>query len=88
MTVRTPGHSSESIAVRFRREIERAEAEGASRNDMVLRLTLNDADRLRRDRAVPIPDISYAGGTMRYLGVLVETGGVPQSSLELPTPAA
>jgi hypothetical protein len=84
MTVRAPSLSSETIAVRFRREIERAEAEGTSRADMVLHLTLNDADRLRRDRAVPIPDISYAGGPMRYLGVLVESGGVAHSVLEIP----
>lgn len=74
--------SRETVAVRFRREIEAAEAEGASRPDMVVRLTLNDSIRLRRDADLEVSDISYAGGVMRYLGVLVEAGGVPESHLQ------
>jgi hypothetical protein len=48
---------------------------------MTLRLTLNDVTQLRRDRSLALADISYAGGVMRYLGVRVEQGGVPQSVL-------
>jgi hypothetical protein len=68
-------------AVHFRAEIEKAEAEGVARADMTLRLTLNDVNQLRRDRTLPVADISFAGGEMRYLGVKVEQGGVPESVL-------
>jgi hypothetical protein len=68
-------------AVHFRAEIEKAAAEGVAPEDMTLRLTLNDVNQLRRDGSLPICDISYAGGVMRYLGVKVEQGGVPESVL-------
>jgi hypothetical protein len=71
----------ESVAARFRREIEEAEAGGVDRSDMTLRLTLGDTNTLRRDRDLPIADISFVGGVMRYLGVAIDQGGVPQSSL-------
>jgi hypothetical protein len=70
-----------SVADRFRREIEEAEAAGADRADMKLKLTLGDTNTLRRDRDLPLADISFAGGVMRYLGVAIDSGGVPQSSL-------
>jgi len=69
------------VAVRFRREIEHAEAGGAARADMTLRLTLGDVSKLQRDRNLPVTDISFAGGMMRYLGVAIEQGGVAESSL-------
>ena len=65
----------------FRKAIEQAEADGASRSDMVLRLTLRDAADLKRDRSVPVEDISFADGVMRYIGVRVAPGGVPVSVL-------
>jgi hypothetical protein len=68
-------------AIHFRAEIEKAEAEGVAREDMTLRLTLNDVNQLRRDGSLPVADISFAGGVMRYLGVKVEQGGVGQSVL-------
>lgn len=68
-------------AVHFRTEIEKAEAEGVAREDMTLRLTLNDVNQLRRDNNLPVADISYAGGVMRYLGVKIEQGGVAESML-------
>ena len=49
---------------------------------MVLRLTLNDATALRRDRTLAVSDLSFTGGVMRYLGVKVEQGGVPESTLD------
>ena len=67
----------------FRTQIETAEAAGARRDDMTLRLTLNDVTALKRDRALPVTDISFAGGVMRYLGVRVEQGGVPESVLDV-----
>lgn len=70
-----------TAAIHFRGEIEKAEAEGVAREQMTLRLTLNDVNQLRRDGSLPIADISYADGVMRYLGVKVEQGGVPESVL-------
>jgi hypothetical protein len=71
-----------SAALHFRAEIEKAEAAGAQRDDMSLHLTLSDVDALKRDRTLPITDISFAGGTMRYLGVKVVQGGVSASILQ------
>jgi hypothetical protein len=73
--------SRAAVAARFRAEILKAEAEGVAREDMTLRLTLRDASQLRRDATLPVADISYAGGVMRYLGVKVEPGGVAESEL-------
>jgi hypothetical protein len=67
----------------FRAEIERAVADGRRRDDMRLRLTLGDATALRRDRELPLADLSFAGGEMRFLGVRVQSGGVEKSVLEL-----
>ena len=66
----------------FRSQIEAAEAEGVDKDDMTLRLTLRDATALKRDRDLPLADISFTGGVMRYLGVKVEQGGVPESVLD------
>jgi hypothetical protein len=65
----------------FRNEIEKAEAAGAVRADMILRLTLSDVSRLRRDRNIAVTDISYVDGVMRFLGVRVDEGGVTTSVL-------
>lgn len=67
---------------RFRAEIQAALAEGVGAEDMLLRLTLRDAHLLVRDPEVPLADISYAEGVMRFLGVRVEKGGVPASTLD------
>lgn len=68
----------------FRKEIEKAEAEGVSRDDMVLKFTLNDANHLKRDGSLPVADISFADGVMRYLGVRIEEGAVTKSVLQRP----
>lgn len=68
--------------VRFRPQIAAALAEGSTTDDLILRLTLNDASRLSRDRDIPVADISFTDGVMRYLGVRVEKGGVPESILD------
>jgi hypothetical protein len=67
---------------RFRTQIETALLGGAAPNDLILRLTLRDATLLVRDPATPVADISFAGGVMRFLGVLVEKGGVSESVLD------
>lgn len=73
-----------SAASYFRGEIEKAEAAGVSREAMTLHLTLSDVNQLRRDPGIPVADISFADGTMRYLGVKIEQGGVEVSVLRLP----
>jgi len=74
-----PGDSPDK---RFRGQIEAAVAEGVAREDMTLKLTLRDASRLTRDPKTPVADISFADGTMRFLGVRIEQGGVAESVLE------
>ncbi|MBX3483986.1 hypothetical protein [Phenylobacterium sp.] len=66
----------------FRAQIEAAEAEGVAREHMTLRLTMADVANLKRDRELPVTDISFADGVMRYLGVKVEQGGVAESVLD------
>lgn len=66
---------------RFRKEIAAAVAGGAELDGVTLRLTLQDASRLARDRAIPVADIRFADGVMWFLGVRVESGGVPASEL-------
>lgn len=68
--------------VRFRPQIEAAVAEGVAADDMILRLTLRDVTLLSRDPGIAVSDISYAGGEMRFLGVRVEKGGIPESRLD------
>jgi hypothetical protein len=70
-----------SAALHFRAEIEKAEAAGVPREDMSLHLTLGDVNQLKRDRSLPVTDISFADGTMRYLGVKIVQGGVSVSVL-------
>lgn len=65
----------------FRDQIAKAEAEGVLREDMTLHLTLSDVSHLKRDRSLSLTDISFVGGTMRYLGVKVVEGGVTESAL-------
>lgn len=73
-----------SVAARFRAEIERALEQGLSLDELALHLTLGDVEQLKRDRGVPVADISFAGGTMTYLGVKVSKGDVPLSVLRHP----
>jgi hypothetical protein len=87
MTKATPPPASvrrPPAASHFRGEIERAEAGGVSRDAMTLHLTLADVSQLRRDRSLPVEDISFAGGVMRYLGVAIVQGGVAESALTYP----
>lgn len=78
---RTPRRGSAAEVART--AIERAEQDGADRGEMILRLTLRDASELKRDPKLATADISFGAGGMRYLGVLVEQGGVTVSRLDL-----
>lgn len=71
-----------SPAILFGGEIEAAIASGAPPEGLTLRLTLGDGHKLRRDASVPLESISYVGGAMHFLGVLVVEGGVTASVLE------
>ena len=74
-----------AASIYFRGEIEKAEAAGVAREDMVLRLTLGDVAQIKRDRDLAVTDISFAEGEMRFLGVAVVQGGVGESALTHPT---
>lgn len=78
----SPSTKSEAPGRRFGAQIEAALAAGASAETLTLRLTLRDASLLTRDPSIPLADISYVGGVMRFLGVLVEKGGVTDSVLD------
>ena len=77
----SPKARLQDAATYFRSEIEKAEAAGAVREDMLLRLTLSDVSRLRRDRSLAVTDISFIDGVMRFLGVKVDEGNVSASVL-------
>ncbi len=64
--------------------IDRAEAEGIARPDMLLRLTFRDASLIKRSPSVGVDEVSFADGHMRFLGVKIVVGPVALSSLEAP----
>lgn len=84
MSTPNPNTRREATAIHLRGEIEKAEAQGVSREDMTLQLTLNDVNHLKRDRSLPVADISFVDGVMRFLGVKVLPGGVAASVLSHP----
>ncbi len=71
-----------TVAFRFRAEIQQAASQGVSLDQMALHLTLGDAELLKRDRAVPVADISFADGVMTYLGVKILKGDVSVLNLQ------
>ncbi len=66
---------------RFRSEIEKATADGAVISALMLKLTLSDAAKLRRDPSIETEAISFSAGQMRYLGVRVVEGDITTSTL-------
>jgi hypothetical protein len=70
-----------AAAIHFRNEIEKAEAAGSARADMLLKLTLSDVSQIKRDRSLALTDLNFADDTMRFLGVKCEQGGVSESVL-------
>jgi hypothetical protein len=79
---KAPAPPARASAETFRKAIEAAKAEGHAPEDLTLHLTHGDAHKLKRDPKVPVADISFAGGVMRFLGVQVVEGGVAASVLE------
>ena len=53
---------------RFRSEIEKATADGAVISALMLKLTLSDAAKLRRDPSIETEAISFSDGQMRLSG--------------------
>ena len=68
-------------AQKFRAAIEQALQDGVDTDALLLRLTLGDFSRLKRDREISTDSISFVGGEMRYLGVKVVAGEVQTSAL-------
>ena len=66
---------------KFRAAIEQARLDGIDPSALVLRLTLGDVSRLKRDRDIAADEISFAGDEMRYLGVKVVGGDIETSAL-------
>jgi hypothetical protein len=77
-----PSRRRGSAAEEARMAIEQADEDGVKRDAMTLRMTLRDVSELKRDPKVPMADISYGPDGMRYLGVVVDQGGVTQSTLD------
>ena len=77
-----PARRRGTAAEEARLAIEQADADGVKRAAMTLRMTLRDVSELKRDPKVPMADISYGEGGMRYLGVAVDQGGVTSSTLD------
>lgn len=73
--------ASEAPAKRFGREIAAAQRAGTDPSELTLRLTLMDASKIKRDREVPLEDISFSPEGMRFMGVRVVEGGVKSSDL-------
>ncbi len=71
-------------AQQFRAAISSAQTNGADVSAMLLHLTLRDEAKLRRDRSVPLDDITFSDGEMRFLGVKVVIG---ETSALVVTPA-
>lgn len=86
MSPKTPkpmqGRTRRPRVTDFREAIALAEQEGVAKEDMVLRLTLQDTAELKRDRTVALEDIAFRDGEMRFLGVKVTPGGVTVSTLD------
>jgi hypothetical protein len=78
-----PMRKKGKVAIHFREAIGRAVEDGADLADMTLRLTLSDFSELKRDNDVPLEDISFRNGEMRFLGVKVTGGGVEASRLDV-----
>jgi hypothetical protein len=82
-TVQTPITIRRGSAAEVARAaIEQAERDGVERARMTLRMTLRDCSELKRDPKVATDDIAFGRGGMRFLGVLVEQGGVTVSTLD------
>lgn len=76
-----------TLSERLRCEIEAATASGTALDELVLRLTLLDASKLKRDPQVALDDIWFGSEGIHYLGVRVKEGGVRSSVLEAIDPS-
>ncbi|MFO1015639.1 MAG: hypothetical protein U1E50_17940 [Caulobacteraceae bacterium] len=68
-------------AVEFADLVQAAIADGEAPDGLALALTLRDESEMKRNRAIGLSDISFAGGQMRFLGVRVLRSPGLQSAL-------
>jgi len=73
--------SAEVRIRRLREAIARADDQGLSRDDLILRLTLSDVSVLKRHPSVSADEVSFAGGAMRFLGIEIASQSAPESTL-------
>ena len=54
-----------------------------SRDTMLLRLTFRDESLIKRSPEVGLDEVSFIDGEMRFVGVRVKVGNIPQSLLDV-----
>ena len=80
-----PQQQTSSQAARIKQVrgwIAAAEHDGLTASELLLRLTSRDAAALKRNPEVAVHEVTFAAGEMRFLGVKVQEGSVPDSVLE------
>lgn len=76
--VNTRGPTIEDL----RNAVAKAEADGVSRDTMLLRLTFRDESLIKRSPDVGLDEVSFIEGQMRFVGVRVVVGNIPLSVLD------
>ena len=77
-----PGFPRGLTIEELRDAIAKAEAEGISRDTMILRLTFRDESLIKRSPEVGLDEVSFVEGQMRFMGVKVVVGNIPISGLD------
>ena len=67
----------------LRAAVTKAEADGVSRDTMLLRLTFRDESLIKRSPEVGLDEVSFIDGEMRFVGVRVKVGNIPLSLLDI-----
>nr|QQZ48859.1 hypothetical protein JKL49_16320 [Phenylobacterium glaciei] len=63
----------------LRAAVAKAEADGVSRDTMLLRLTFRDESLIKRSPEVGLDEVSFIDGEMRFVGVRVKVGNIPSA---------
>ena len=66
----------------LRAAVTKAEADGVSRDTMLLRLTFRDESLIKRSPEVGLDEVSFIDGEMRFVGVRVKVRIPPNRSLQ------
>lgn len=67
----------------LRAAVARALEDGSNIKDLRLRLTRRQEADIKRSTEVTLDEVSFANGEMRFLGVKVLAGHIPESFLDL-----